>query len=330
MGYQAEKGKVDKRIKIIKICALFFAVVILGGLCIFSFWCPAETWKYGFALPETGTREVHEMRVHFLDVGQGDCEIVELPDGKILLIDGGGDEGCETEIMRYLNALRIDTIDYLVLTHADADHCNGLLPVVEYKKVKRVFLPLADASKNEAYAALYAEIIKKGCSWEYAARSINLSVEGEISYTLRFLYPYTLQTETGVSDNEASAVIWLDYLGASVLFAGDAPISTEEKLIRDDKLGILPKRVALRDTELLKVAHHGSSNSTSEAFLRYLGVKQAVISCGKNNPYAFPTKQVLSALSAQGVEVYRTDESGHLVWTVLPTGDYVFEALGKE
>lgn len=330
MGYEAEKKRIERRIKRLKTIALFFVVVVLGALCLFSFWFPVETWKYCFALPKTGESEAGEMRVHFLDVGQGDCAIVELPDGKILLIDGGASEESATRIMRYLSALKVDTIDYLLITHADTDHCGGLQKVVKYKEIKRAFLPRAEATENEAYAAVYAELMEKGCPWQYSARSVNLSADGEFPYTLRFLYPYTLQTEIHVNSNEGSAVVWLDYQGASVLFTGDAPMSTEEKLMRDHRLKLLPESVKLKETELLKVAHHGSADSTSLSFLKYLGVKQAVISCGKDNAYGHPTKEVLSALSEQSVELYRTDELGNLVWTVSKTGDYAFETSEKE
>lgn len=288
-------------------------------------WFPVETWKYSFALPKTETRQAGELRVHFLDVGQGDCEIVELPDGKILLIDGGANDESATRIMRYLNALKIDTIDYLLITHADSDHCGALQKVVKYKEIKQAFLPLTDVAENEAYAAVYAEILAKGCAWQYSARSIDLSTDGDSPYTLRFLYPYTLQTETPANNNESSAVVWLDYLGASVLFTGDAPMSTEEKLVRDHRLGLLDESIQLSETELLKVAHHGSADSTSLSFLEYLNVKQAVISCGKDNTYGHPTQEVLSTLTLQGVEIYRTDECGNLVWTVSQTGDYAFQ-----
>lgn len=329
MGYEEEKNTIERRIKVWKIVAIFFVIAVIGALCLFATWYPPETWKYYFWLPQPGTRQAGEMRVHFLDVGQGDCELIELPDGKIMLIDGGADDESATRIIRYLNALKIETIDYLLITHADSDHCGGLQKVVKYKEVKRAFLPLTNATENEAYAAAHAELMAKGCQWEYAARSVDLSVEGEISYTLRFLYPYTLQTEQDVSTNENSAVVWLDFLGASVLFTGDAPMETEEKLMRDHRLGLLDESVKLAETELLKVAHHGSADSTSLSFLQYLGVKQAVISCGADNAYGHPTLEVLSALSAQRAEIYRTDECGNLVWTVSKTGDYAMRALGK-
>lgn len=328
MGYEEEKNTIERRIKVWKIVAIFFVVAVIGALCLFATWYPPETWKYYFWLPQPGTRQAGEMRVHFLDVGQGDCELIELPDGKIMLIDGGADDESATRVIRYLNALKIETIDYLLITHADSDHCGGLQKVVKYKEVKRAFLPLTNATENEAYAAVHAELMAKGCQLDKAVGSEDLNGEGELSYTLRFLYPNS-KTEPSANNNENSAVVWLDYLGASVLFTGDAPISTEEKLMLYHRLELLGESVKLTETELLKVAHHGSADSTSLSFLQYLGVKQAVISCGADNAYGHPTLEVLSALSAQRAEIYRTDERGDLVWTVSKTGDYAMRALGK-
>lgn len=330
MGYEAEKLKIERRIKRIKVIAVFFVIAILLGLCLFSSWYPAETWKYYFNLPSVGERKEGELRVHFLDVGQGDCQIVELPDGKTLLIDGGESEESATKIMRFLNALHIDEIDYLLVTHADNDHCTGLKTVLKHKTVKRAFLPLVEATEKEAYATVYATILQSDCTWQYFNRSVDLSVDGAVSYTLRFLYPYTLQTEKFEDDNESSAVLWLDYLGASALFTGDSPKTTEQLLMRDHKLGLLDEEIKLSETELLKVAHHGSNASTSQQFVEYLGVKQAVISCGKDNAYGHPSKEVLSVLSNCNVEVYRTDVQGDLTWTVTQAGDYSFRVFGKE
>ena len=332
MGYAAEKKIVEARVKRAKGIALaIFAVFVLVA-CVFSCFYSPETWKYYFALPETGVREQGTMRVHFIDVGQGDCTLVELPDGKTMLVDGGNtSEQTATTVMRYLNALHIENIDYLVITHADTDHCGGLAKILQYKTFKRAFLPVVDGTEDETYALVYAKLMESGCELTYSARSVDLSADGDNGYTLSFLYPYTLQTETGAAldDNESSAVIWLDYQGTSLLLTGDAPSATEEKLVRDHRLGLLKDTVSLSDTEILKVAHHGSDSSTSEAFLQYLHIEAAVISCGEGNLYGHPTERVLASISAAGASVYRTDKQGHLLLTVQSSGEYAFAALGK-
>ncbi len=333
MGYQAEKIKAERKMnKFKRILFLLIGLMILA-LCVISAFLGADTWKYYLNLPNVGTRAEGELRVHFLDVGQGDCTLIELPDNKIMMIDGGNtSEESTTAIMRYLNALKIEEIDYLLITHADSDHCGGLKRVIENKKPKRAFLPVTDETETGAYAEFYKAFLKTDCAWQYSSREVDLSVEG--AYTLRFLYPYSLDVDGSPippeTDNEGSAVVWLDYQGTSVLFTGDAPTATEEKLVRDDLLGVLEySGVTLSSTEILKVAHHGSSDSTSKEFLEYIGLTHAVISCGKDNLYNHPSSEVCTALTGVGAEILRTDTDGHWIATLFDSGEYSFQKLGK-
>ena len=153
MSYATEKKEIDKKMKKFKRITFAIAVVFNVAAVAFCVFFPPSTWKYHFHLPDIKVRGADELRVHFLDVGQGDCAIVELPDDKIMLIDGGKDETASTAALRYLNALEVDVIDYLVLTHADADHCGGLAEIVENKQVKHAFLPNVVATVNKEYAA---------------------------------------------------------------------------------------------------------------------------------------------------------------------------------
>ena len=131
MGYAKEKAKLESKVKRYKILCVFIVVTVLIGFCIFGFFIPPATWQYYFSLPSIETRQAGELRVHFLSVGQGDSTILEFPDGKVMLVDGGTNEKESVgTIMRYLNALKIKKIDMLVLSHADSDHCGGLKEVV--------------------------------------------------------------------------------------------------------------------------------------------------------------------------------------------------------
>ena len=330
MGYAAEKEKVEKKVKKWKHVLFFVAVGFIAALFVFSCFYPFASWKYYFSLPKVGKRQADELRIHFLDVGQGDSTIIELPDGKIMLIDGGnGSQETKKVILRYLNALKIDVIDYLVVTHADEDHCGGLDEVLTFKEVRKAFLPVRLPSESAEYGEFYAKLLEEDCAWEFSRREIDLSVSGESGYTLKFLYPYTydVEQEIEMETNDSSCVIWLDYQGASALFTGDAPFETEEKLMRDFRLGLLPRDVSLSDTEILKVAHHGSRYSTSSKFIEFLGVETAVISCGENNPYKHPSDEVLENLQRSGASVYRTDESGSLIFTLSKTGEYTASVL---
>ena len=322
MGYRELKNRQEEKKKGVKLILLSVVVFLVLGLLIFSFFLPPESWKYYFSKPDLTAKESKEMRVHFIDVGQGDCILIELPDGKTMLVDGGG-SGVDTEktILRYLNALKIDVIDYLLITHSDDDHCGALGEVVRMKTVVNAYLPAAYDITSGGYAEAYAALSQSECKLLESNRTVDLSQDGETPYTLSFLYPYSEKMTEG--DNEGSAVFWLDYMGISFLFTGDAPAEVEEVLLRDEKLGFFDNRgVELSSTEVLKVAHHGSAQSSTMEFLSYLNLETAIISCGVDNPYNHPADVVMEKLEMLGSDVYRTDENGHVIVTVTEAGTY--------
>lgn len=332
MGYRAEKLAIEKKIAIWKRILLAVVAVLLAGLCVFSAFIPPASWKYYVQNPKLKKRSEGEMRIHFIDVGQGDATLIEFPDGKVMLVDGSnGSEGAIKALMRYLNALKIKKIDYLVATHADMDHCGGLDTVLQYKKVGMAFLPLAKPSTNDEYASFYTALLDEECNFRYSSRNLSI-VNDEYGYKLYFLYPYALDIEEKLKNeeffeeqNESSAVLWLDYQGVSTLLTGDAPQSTEETLMRDDKLGLLSNLdVQLSETEIIKISHHGSNDASDEEFLRYLNVQTAVISCGRDNAYGHPNVQTLGRLETVGAEVRRTDAEGNIMLTV-KDGKYEIE-----
>lgn len=343
MGYRAEKIKVEKKIRILKLILLGILLVCVLGLCIFSAFVPPNTWKYRVKTPNVRAKGVGEMRIHFLDVGQGDSTLIEFPDGKTMLIDGGdGSSAATKSILRYLHALDIEYLDYLVVTHADADHCGGLAEVLKQKQVGVVYLPPSKPETDNAYAKFYATMLEEGCKHVYSSReSVEIGqteATTEYPYTVSFLYPYS-KTVSDVTtgelvpedENENSAVIWLDYHGVSALFTGDMSAEMEQGLLRDCALGLLGnEKLALNSTEILKVAHHGSNGASSKDFLQYLGVETAVISCGKGNAYGHPAHETLGRLSAVGAETYRTDLDEHVMITVLAESeDYKVEKISK-
>lgn len=327
MGYRAQKIKTERkkrRLKIILLCVLVF---LLLGVCIFHLFIPIREWKYRVHKPDVSKRGEGELRLHFLDVGQGDATLIELPDGKVAFIDGGRDDDkSKKNILRYLNALDIDTIDYLIVTHTDADHCGALKTVVEQKTILNAYLPATYDKEDQTYAGFYTALAKTGCLLKTSSRRVSLSINGDMPYTFAFLYPY------GDESKDVSSVVWLDYMGVSTLLMGDADTQTEEILVRDDKdLHILSAYgVTLSETEILRVGHHGSSYSSSREFLDYINVETAVISCGENNAYGHPSSDVLARLETVGATVYRTDTDGHIVVTVKKDGTYKTEKCTAE
>lgn len=332
-----EKQRIEKSAKRLKILCFLFILAIVAAACVVAATLfPPKTWKYYVALPNVSAAESGELRVSFLSVGQGDATLVRFPDGKVMLVDGG-DESKESEltIMRYLNAAKIDKIDYLVLTHANADHCGALDVVANYKEIGIAYLPtVLSWTPNESYQSFVNVLAEKGCPTATANRLMKIeSTNPAYPYSVHCVFPYAsgidrdeLPATGTVDENAASCVLLLSYQGTEVLLTGDAPSETESAIIRDDSLGLLNTGTAdLSSVEILKVAHHGSKTSTSETFLEYIGVETAVISVGKGNGYGHPETETLYRLTACGATVYRTDVHGHIVAVIGATGEYRIE-----
>ena len=335
MGYKAEKDKLEKKSKIIKIVLLSVLLLCVIGGCIFSFFVPITAWKYNVALPNVPKRKTGELRIHYIDVGQGDAALIEFPDEKVMLIDGGdGSKSATKSLLRYMNALEIDKIDDLVLTHADNDHSGGLLDVIKHKTIFNAYLPASFSENDTKYSKVLSVLSKEKCTISYSTRAISFScgdaAGSGVDYSVKCLYPYVKQVEDILNgdieisnDNEISAVIWMHYKGVGALFMGDASQEVEERLMLDNEVGALSAiGVNLQNTQLLKLAHHGSATATSLKFLQYLGVKEGIISCGKNNDYGHPAKETLLHLSQAKANVHRTDLNGHIMATISSNGEY--------
>lgn len=330
MGYQEEKAQIDEKKKRVSVITLIVIAVLVVALCVFAAFVPPDTWAYYVALPKVETRKDGELKITFLDVGQGDSTLIELPDGKTMLIDGGnGGADATNSILRYLNASKIDRIDYLVLTHADADHCGGLERIMQLKEIGAAYLPITAPEKDGSYASFYQAVQERGCDWKFGTRDTSIvSTDGQYSFCLKFLSPMSQDVNKDIDANESSAVIWLDYQGISALFTGDATTQTENRLMQYYGLGLFDNsKVDLTDTEILKVSHHGGENASSLGFLKFLGAETAMISCGAGNPYGHPTTELLARLKIAGINTYRTDLQGHISVTISPNGNYRVSTL---
>lgn len=333
MGYKAEKELVEKKIKRFKIVLFCIFAVFVLAFCVVSFYISPKNWKYYVKLPDVSKRSAGELRIHYVDVGQGDATLIEFPDDQVMLIDGGdGSETATKSLLRYMNALKIDEIDYLILTHADVDHYGGLAAVLSHKKVFNAYLPPSFYTTDADLTELRAALIKLNCQTAYSSRTELLvnSTDAEYPYVVKFLYPrkYTLDEifsgELEVEDeNEFSSVVWLNYNGVRALFMGDAPSSVEKLMRLEDAVGAFADMgVSLRGTEILKLSHHGSKTATGQEFLQFLGAKEGIISCGKNNDYGHPAQETLVRLQSADVKVHRTDLNGNIVVTISPDGNY--------
>ncbi|MFN0157851.1 MAG: DNA internalization-related competence protein ComEC/Rec2 [Bacteroidota bacterium] len=264
-------------------------------------------------LPATGFHSATNkmLRVSVIDVGQGDAVLVQLPDGKNMLIDAGPwtpnyDAG-ERLVVPFLKRLGISTVDLLVASHAHADHIGGFGAVFEHMDVAKVI----DSGQPQS-SSFYQHYIKamdnEGSSY-HSARSGALLHESE-GVRLYALYPTsTFITADSIDHhpnlNNTSVVLRLCYGDVSFLFTGDAEEEAEEEMVK--VYGDF-----LRST-LLKTGHHGSITSSTEGLLDHVQPEIAVISVGRNNKFNHPSPVVIERLMIRGTEILRTDEDGAVI-----------------
>ncbi len=254
----------------------------------------------------------------FLDVGQGDSTLVQLPDGSVMLIDGGGfvggrpDPG-ERVVLPVLRARGIERIDVLVVSHAHPDHILGLSAVAATVPIGEVWHPGTTIVAGSAYAELLRLAGQGGATVLDATELCDRSRSFGPAHAV-VLAPCPLEGAAGLNDN--SLVLRLELGERSVLLTGDVEADGERRLL--ERLTEHQGLSALR-ADVLKVAHHGSDTSTTEAFLGAVDPAWAVISAGVRNRFDHPRPTTLARLSERGVRTLRTDRHGSA--TVLTDGE---------
>jgi len=243
-----------------------------------------------------GTYSGGILKVSFIDVGEGDSILIQTPTGKNVLIDGGKIEATNT-VESYLHTSGITTLDDVIATHADSDHIGSLDSVIKDFSIGKVYMPNMTSSTYTFEDFLLA-MQSKGLTFTTAKD--NVSVDLGTGITAQFLAPVK---DSYTDANNYSAVLRVNYGSTSFLFTGDAETESENDM--------LASGADLQST-VLKVGHHGSNTSTSDAFLNAVDPKYAVISVGENS-YGHPTEATLTRLSQHGTAVYRTDVSGTIV-----------------
>ncbi len=273
-------------IKKIKILCVILSTCLCFSSCGFPSENTSEKLKNG------------EIVVKFLDVGQGDSELIFLPDNEVMLIDGG-DTFCSEEIVAYLEDQGIEKIDYIVATHPHADHIGGLDDVLNSFEVEKIILPEigeSDIPSTVVYERLLNAITVNGC--EPIRAEGGLIISDEENLEIKCLGPIN----SNYGDlNEYSAIIKLTYGRVSFLFMGDATDNNEKELLNID---------ADLDADVLKVGHHGSSTSTSDKFLDAVTPDYAIISVGEDNRYGHPHNETLTRISERKIKTYQTMDDG--------------------
>lgn len=231
--------------------------------------------------------------IHFIDVGQGDAIYIELPNNIDILIDAGP-RGAGSTVVEYLRSRNVDDIEILVATHYHADHIGGMPEVFRAYDIAKVISP-GTGYHTRTYEEFMAAVETEGAVHRAATPGLAWTFD---EYVFKILGP---QREHDNHNNE-SVVAKLRGPALAVLFTGDAEVEAEADMLQKD----------IR-ADVLKVGHHGSRTSTTDAFLAAVSPDVAVIPVGAGNRYGHPHRETLDRLSAAGVKTYRTDLHGTVV-----------------
>lgn len=240
-----------------------------------------------------------ELRVIFLNVGQGDAILIENGNNQVL-IDGGRSGTILLEKVGKFMPFWDRTIETIVVTHPDADHYGGFDEVLDFYKVNNVIKTGAENNNEE---------------WENFKNKLNVKKVEEINSSygtkiifpngaeLKIIYPFLPIGTSKKDTNDFSVVAKLNFGENSFLLTGDLSLTGEEKLLT------LNEDIA---ADVLKVGHHGSRSSTSDKFLDKINPQDAIVSVGKGNSYGHPHKEVLEKLKNRTIRIWRTDADGNI------------------
>ena len=241
---------------------------------------------------------IRDALVTFLDVNQGDSNVIIFPFGKTILIDTGGlylseNSISKNKIIPYLSSIGISKIDLLILTHGDYDHMGEAVNLVNDFKVEQVVFNCGEF--NDLEKELIKVLNQKKIKYYSCVKELNID-NNKL---------YFLQTKKYDNENDNSNVIYTELNGYKFMFMGDAGVDKEKDIL--DKYN-------LSNVYVLKVGHHGSKTSSSKEFIDEINPKYGVISVGKNNRYGHPNKEVLNNL--ENSKIYRTDQDGSIMFKI--------------
>lgn len=245
------------------------------------------------------------LRIFFIDVGQGDSSLIITPQNKVILIDGGGSQNENYDVGKsilvpYLLDRGITKIDYMMVSHFDNDHVDGLMYVLETLKVKNIVI--SKQSKESKEYKEFIELVRKKKSKVIAVKQGDvIKIEKDID--IHILYPSSKLEFDDLNNN--SIVAKMVYRNFSILFTGDIEKEAENIILKKYNKDVL-------NSTVLKVAHHGSKTSSIEAFINLVNPKIVLIGVGKNNNFGHPNGEVLDRIRKLGTKIYRTDMHGEI------------------
>ena len=360
---EAAKRAVKNNPKAVIIAVVAIILIIAIAFCVLYFGFP-KTWNSlmssirgdgddsdGLALGEG------ELKVHFINIGQGECIYIQFPDSTDMIIDCGqkGSGFQYSQPKEYIDKINPDgIINHLMLTHSDQDHVEYMDEIINDFEIKNIYMPkilaaptnqslqnqiselpqekmnlFSDPEIDKVTTATYARFFIAALSEENCKIIFNEDIDDshtsivikDDTYRLTFYCPTTeFYNDRNISSsgkwlNAVSPIGILEYNQRKVVFTGDSNENNEPNFVN---------RINKIDCDVLKVAHHGSASSSSDAFLNSVTCEYAVISCGTDNEYGHPTQSALDRFAARNMTVYRTDKNGTVVLTIDGDGKMTF------
>ena len=245
--------------------------------------------------------ELGVVEYHFIDVGQGDATLIRTPEGDILI--DAGENSAEDDLKAYLDLQGVDVLYYAIFTHPDSDHIGGADMVLAEYEVLNVIKPELEKT-TQVYKRMMEGIEAEGCKVYNALPGETYSL-GEFDMFVFGPDPNNKELDS----NNSSIVIKATWGNTTAMLTGDAEKPAEESILRTFSAAEL-------GSMLLKMGHHGSKTSSTDAWLAAVNPKIAIISCGLNNKYGHPHAEVLARIEPYvGDQIYRTDLLGSIVFS---------------
>ncbi len=277
-----------KRIKRLTVKALLIVILIVSYQLIINYEIKDNKPKNTINKPT----EVYPFQMYFIDVGEADCILIKYNDEYTLVDAGNNKDG--KKIVAYLKDLGIEHFEYVIGTHAHEDHIGGMDDIIKNFSIDHYYMTKTEVDMI-TYTEIKDELNKKGIKYE--------TPKIDKSFKMSQVQFKVLWIDDNKEDiNATSIVLKVNYQNTSYLLMADATTDVEHQILEKDI-----------ESDLIKVAHHGSNHSSSAVFLKKVNPKYAIISVGTPNDYGFPKQVTLEKLEKLNTLVLRTDELGTII-----------------
>ena len=253
--------------------------------------------------------EKRNLNIYFLDVGQGDCTYIKTPDGKNIIIDAGEGNSDKYDygknvVLPYLLDRKVKKLDYIIISHCDSDHIGGIFSLIDNLKVEKIIIGI-QGEISKQFIELIDISNKKNIDIILVKAGDILEIEENLQ--IKILWPDNENIITENVLNNNSLVFKFIYKEFSILFTGDIEESAEKEILNKYK-----ENSELLNSNIIKIAHHGSKTSSSLEFIKTVNPQIALIGVGKDNNFGHPNIEIIERLKNNKIIIFRTDRNGEI------------------